>query len=825
MNCPTCGAPNVILHKDIWECGWCGDSGPIPRRILEQRKAVREKQEAWWQEAAATAWWAAQTITESAAELLPGRKDAKSIAWKAILCQVSTGLIESGLWNGTWGDKAEQSVSGRIFYPYRALANDLADLSGISNSATIEKAVRTRTPLFQPEGRLTDKVCGEFWELLIGQLPPYDKEEPSMQDGDLYMNRGFGVGNSAEHAIEKILCSLLPLAALFAGDEGDTRDNRYLGYFTAHWKRLRGEKVDPMDYEDSAVARIVAQFPELKDEYDSADLFNMSGSELLEEIYRADPQRAIAMWRSLPQQQAPLQDDYLSEDFFYVMGFLWKDEDYNEDALTPLLDAVQQDETLAEMVFRSRYVCALHLYLIQAAIEQGKTELAEHLYALLQSSPLPREEWREDPDEFKALMEERTDPEDSAPMYHYCSVQVGNNRPYAYLTAGLPVKRGDHVRVPYGKKNEPKEGIVRSVDDYTRDNAPWPPEKTKRVLEILPKPQKPVKKEPAAPRPQQVEEEPVKPETPPVTEEAEPASDADTTLVAETPQEDTPPKKRKFVPVLVAIIVVLATVVGGVLLSRHSQSKQLAAWEQQYQTAAELFAAGNYKKAVELAEDVPENIAEQPALLTVAKAGVASNANTEKSLRSGIDLLKNAGDLGSFQKQGNDLLTDMTARLHTSIYHKAVVRLRQYEPYIARPYLEELGGYEDAPTLLVYAEALSLAQQFNAASYKQALALLQTIPADYDGELAAEITDLRDDLPDMIAQREEFEAQLAANLAQQQQQQSKPPQTFNYGGGSTDIGPGSGHSLREDYGDPEDLYEDGDYDDLDEAWEEWEEGW
>lgn len=73
MNCPTCGAPNVILHKDIWECGWCGDSGPIPRRILEQRKAAREQQEAWWQEAAATARWAAQTITESAAELLPGQ--------------------------------------------------------------------------------------------------------------------------------------------------------------------------------------------------------------------------------------------------------------------------------------------------------------------------------------------------------------------------------------------------------------------------------------------------------------------------------------------------------------------------------------------------------------------------------------------------------------------------------------------------------------------------------------------------------------------------------------------------------------------------------
>ena len=41
MNCPTCGAPNVILRKDIWECGWCGDSGFIPGYILEQRYAAK----------------------------------------------------------------------------------------------------------------------------------------------------------------------------------------------------------------------------------------------------------------------------------------------------------------------------------------------------------------------------------------------------------------------------------------------------------------------------------------------------------------------------------------------------------------------------------------------------------------------------------------------------------------------------------------------------------------------------------------------------------------------------------------------------------------
>ena len=824
MNCPTCGAPDVRIGGDQWECGWCGDFGFLPGYILEQRKAARERQNAWWKNAAVTTRNAALTFVDAVARLLPTYPESKAFAWRVVLCQVSTGLIESGLWNGTWDDEVDDSVIGRVFYPYRALANDLADFSGISNSVTIEKAVRSRKPLFQSEGQLTDKACGKFWEMLIGQLPPYDKEDPSMQDGHLYMGRAFGGKNLTENAIEDALCSILPLASFFAGctgEKADARNNRFLGYFTEHWKRLRGEKVDPMDYDDSAVARIVAQFPDLKDEYDSADLFNMSGLELLEEIYHTDPQRAISMWRSLPQKQAPLQDDYLSEDFFYVVGFLWKDEDCDEDALTPLLDAVQQDDTLAEMVFRSRYVCALHLYLIQTAIEQGKTELAEHLYALLQSNPLPREEWREDPDEFKYLMEKRADTEDNAPIYHYCSVQVGNNRPYAYLTAGLPVKKGDRVRVPYGKKNEPKEGVVRSVDDYTCDNAPWPPDKTKRVLEILPKPQEPLKKEPAVPKPQQVEKEPVKPETPPVTEEKNPTSGSDTAPTEEAPQGTAPPKKRKIVPILVAVVLVL--VVVGVLVNSHNRR---VAWEQQYQTAAELFAEGSYKKAVELVEDVPKNIAEQPALLTVSKAGVLLNANTEESLRDGLDLLEYAWDLGSYSEQGTALQAELTARLQETLCEKAISLLHKGDAYAARDCLRELGDYKDAATILAYTHALIDSQSFNVILYRWALESLQAIPADYNGEFAEEIAALRDALPGKIAEQEQIEAECAASLAQQQQQQKpKPPQTFNYGGGSTDTGHGSGHSLREDYDDPEDLYEDGDYDDLDEAWDEWEEGW
>ena len=47
----------------------------------------------------------------------------------------------------------------------------------------------------------------------------------------------------------------------------------------------------------------------------------------------------------------------------------------------------------------------------------------------------------------------------------------------------------------------------------------------------------------------------------------------------------------------------------------------------------------------------------------------------------------------------------------------------------------------------------------------------------------------------------------------------RPPRTF---GNKNSSDTTSRHTLRDDYDNPEDLFEDGDYDDLDEAWDEWE---
>ena len=541
MNCPTCGAPNVMLHKDIWECGWCGDSGFIPQRIQDARRA-------------------AKTVR------IPKE---------------------------------------------------------ITLTLTVEPSENEDTP---------------------------------------------------EQSI----------------------------------------------FFDSAVERIVEQFPELKDEHESETLSGMMGAQLLEEVYRTDPQKAIAMWRSLPEKKEPLQDPCRAEDFFYLLDFLWEHEDYNEDVLAPLLDAIQEDDTLAEMVFRSHYVCRLHLYLIQAAIGQDKMELAEHLYALLQSNPLPREEWREDPDEFDALMEEYANADDSTPTYRYCFVRVDNGRRYAYLTAGLPVKKGDHVRVPYGKNNELKEGVVHTVGNYTRDTAPWPPEKTKCVLEILPKPQESTGKESAAQKPQR---EHTKPEEP--AQSAAPAP-------MEAAQDTTKPT-RKYGKIAIIVICLV-----------------LAGWL--------IFLA---------AQDIPKA---QPAAVAPAASKTDSSSIATTPTASYTQYS------GKLPVEG----MPMKALSYTSL------------------------GAPDKELKCKNFEKLEPNRKY-----------INVYWYDDSGELIA---------AGMCAQWEGDSEFMLKSFSQYYSTQPYEGQTF-HSGSATDTGPGSGQSLREDYGDPEDLYEDGDYDDLDEAWDEWEEGW
>ena len=65
-------------------------------------------------------------------------------------------------------------------------------------------------------------------------------------------------------------------------------------------------------------------------------------------------------------------------------------------------------------------------------------------------------------------------------IYHYCLVRFsGSGTALAYRTDDRTLQTGDRVRAPYGRDNAPRTGRIAAVSDYTADDAPYPPEKTK----------------------------------------------------------------------------------------------------------------------------------------------------------------------------------------------------------------------------------------------------------------------------------------------------------------------------------------------------------
>ena len=70
-------------------------------------------------------------------------------------------------------------------------------------------------------------------------------------------------------------------------------------------------------------------------------------------------------------------------------------------------------------------------------------------------------------------------------MYRYCSVQPkGMKTVYAYLSDD-EMKVGAFVEIPFGKDNKTVKGVVLEVNEYTADDAPFPVEKTKKIIRII----------------------------------------------------------------------------------------------------------------------------------------------------------------------------------------------------------------------------------------------------------------------------------------------------------------------------------------------------
>ena len=350
--------------------------------------------------------------------------------------------------------------------------------------------------------------------------------------------------------------------------------------------------------------------------------------------------------------------------------------------------------------------------------------------------------------------------------YQFCKVQFKDGgSPYAYLTGGLPLAVGDFVLVPVGKQNAEKTGCVTDVFVCSAQDAPYPPEKTKFVLRKADHPA--VLEEPKAPPVPPVQEEtpaaPVQQERGnPASFEVEPLPEAATFTLQPLPEQDEPKKPKRRIP-----WGWLAAGVAAVAFFVFALPPLKRTAEANRQMVIAQQAAEREKREQE------EQRAEQARL---EEEAAAQHRREEKQAR--VDALQNA-DL-PYPGMPYEELTSTKLGKASKVTHE----MRSGQVYYTFVWQIRVGDYL-YPVFEVMAENENVltAEQRNL-EYWSGMALKGTI------------------------------------YHQPEYKPSTPSQ--NQTGGSNH----GSNGLRDEYDNPEDLYEDNPdwFEDGDEAWDEWEDG-
>ena len=812
MRCPWCGASPVMIRGNMWECGWCGDSGFLsaqqPSEVtftlnltIEDNSTPPEK--------------LYTELCETAKALLPDWNDSTArLASCVVLHEASLALMK-----GSVTQQARQALNTLCAHdPYQ-----------LCKPQKVLDAAKAGTPLFGDEAALSETKCGIFWQQLIAALPPYydDDHQPD--------------------AIEPFFDCVDACFSTFAdSDRSRERHNELMSAFEDQHLLLNPGQ-DPADinpYRDLLVER----FPEVTQAWSETALAELDERDILTHFWAVDPALTVQMWRCLLDADGvDLHDpDTANRLVRLAMAEVW---DWRGN-LTPLLDELERDSRFAKQLMQCAYVGVPQKYIFRTCVSEGRTQLLESLLTLLKSSSYPQENWyrswdslQETIEKQKGQMQGRTAAPkpavDDGRSYRYCQVRFsGVSRTYSYLTEDETIQPGDWVLAPLGQNDYERTGKVEQVDSYTAANAPYPPERTKHIVGKTDAPvepettEEPVVVAPAVPKPKpEVIAPPSQLLTPPVVE----TTPAPSSQVADTPQTSL---RRKG---WIAAILLLLLVIGVAYFYLDIQ----------YDGARTNLIAGEFAAAEEKFACIPSFFRDQEALSQYAQACVLSQSDIVADLDQAETILQELSNSynGEFTASIAARLEDVTAYRDELLYQQTIAALSAGDEDVAQKLLSRIPNYQDAPTLANYATALGLADTTQSTTLTKALTTLEQVPTDYTGPLAEEVAALRSALPQKItdaqaaeqaaaeeAARKAEEARAAAQAAveaeaaRQAAQQAQANDRPIYSSGSSDnytgdTGAGSGHSLREDYGDPEDLYEDGGYDDLDEAWDEWEEGW
>lgn len=472
--------------------------------------------------------------------------------------------------------------------------------------------------LFRNEAALSETDCGTFWTELLSTRPVED-----------YYNRVDPDG------LFDLLSELSSAYAYFGGkkDEemGEAQDyqNALEEAYNTHWqnkvllhpdikraKRLLAQGKFP-DYEDICREILLVEYPEEVPHETAEDFGELSWDYILDDVFASNTAKGIQMWRRLLDIAEPsLKTDAKTAEKL-LPDWDWLDSPSHDQVL--LLLTALDDERFVSQIFESASIGRLQLDVLNACRDCGQEILGQHCLELALKNPSLEENWekrlkrvftvapssgRSKPRSNPSKPIADTKPDDGT-VYHYCSVQVqGTRRPYAYLTGGLPLKVGDWVELPFGKDDVLRRGQVKAVMDCTRMVAPWPPEQTKTVIRTIDAPAVTPTIEVAVPTsPKRVEQPKKKAESveipaisAPETKPEEPKTEPQVTeAVVSEKDEEKPALSKKPFPFGKFIAAVLAiAVIAGISISVSNHNKQRAA---AYDAALQELSNGNYTSA------------------------------------------------------------------------------------------------------------------------------------------------------------------------------------------------------------------------------------
>ena len=381
MTCPNCGSP-VMIRGNQWECGWCGNFGPLPYKEIRFTLTISPKVKildpsASWQELINIL--KPLVSPQAHSQLIP-------LLGRAIIFEISKSVM----------DALTLPSQPKLNQLDRFLKNTPQADAGYA-SRDIISAFRASTLLFADIGDLSGWYCGQLWALLIESLPKRSFYDEAVQE-----------------KIDKFFDTYAQFYDYF--DESDPLDFhshsadlyrefcRYWEQYTVrHPDKEMAEKLLSQGQLEKGgdICRdiLIALYPRRTKEFFDKSLPLLHWWDMIEKIMREkDPQTSypegIAMWRSLLDiaESSMKKDPMTAQELFY--HFLWDDETDSDHAeyIQPFIDALE-DEAFARQLFQSAWAGKLQRNLLRGCHSLKRFDLEDHLIQLLLSGPAPRDQW------------------------------------------------------------------------------------------------------------------------------------------------------------------------------------------------------------------------------------------------------------------------------------------------------------------------------------------------------------------------------------------------------------------------------------------------